>query len=98
MGRLAVLAFLVLASVAGPAVAAEAVGGTFWSGFIDGFASLIKLLVGPLFNVALVADDFGTGGYTVGYYLGVLTFAGVAGAAASSESREAGEVRLDVNS
>jgi hypothetical protein len=90
MGRLPVLAFLVLASFAGPAVAADVAGGTFGAGFIDGFSSLVKLLASPLFDVTLVPEDLGMRTYTLGYYLGVLAFTGVAGAAAAgSEGEEA---------
>jgi hypothetical protein len=99
MGRLPVLAFLVLASFAGPAVAADVAGGTFGAGFIDGFSSLIKLLASPLFDVTLVAEDFGTRWYAVGYYLGVLAFTGVAGAAAAgSEGQGAVGVQVSLGS
>ena len=87
------MAFLVLALFAGPVLAAEPGVATFWNGFIDGLVSLVKLLLSPLFDVTLVAEDFGTWGYRMGYYLGVLTFAGMAGAAASSEAAQTGEVR-----
>ena len=87
------MAFLVLALFAGPVLAAETGVATFWTGFIDGFVSLIKLLLSPFFDVTLVVEDFGGWGYRMGYYLGVLTFAGVAGAAASSEPAQTGEVR-----
>jgi hypothetical protein len=78
------LAFLLLASFAGPAMAVDTVTGTFWTGLVDGFLSLIKLLVSPLLDVSIIAEDFGTWAYRAGYYLGVLVFIGVAGAAASS--------------
>ena len=93
-------ALLLLASVSSPASAAEsavAVAG-FWSGFIDGFLSLLKLLLSPWLDVTLVADHFGAWGYAIGYYLGVVAFVGAAGAAASSENPEADEVRLEVGS
>ena len=87
------LAFLVLSLFADPVFAAGPEVATFWTGFIDGFVSLIKLLLSPLLDVTLVAEDFGAWGYRMGYYFGVLAFAGMAGAAASSEAAQAGEVR-----
>lgn len=83
------LAFVMLASFAAPAMASTAIMATFWTGLVDGFLSLLKLLVSPLFNVVLAAEDFGTWGYRVGYYIGVLMFVGVAGATASPGVREA---------
>jgi hypothetical protein len=75
-----VLAFLALALFAGPALAADPSVG-FWTGFLDGFLSLLKLLVSPLIDVTVVSKDFGPSGYAVGYYTGILSFAGAAGAA-----------------
>ena len=78
-----------LVSFAGPAQAAEpavAVAG-FWTGFIDGFLSLFKLLLSPFLQITLVGD-FETWGYTTGYYVGVLAFMGAAGATASSKASE----------
>jgi hypothetical protein len=85
-------AFLALASFAGPALAAEAAPG-FWTGFLDGFLSLLKLLASPFVDVTIVTDDFGPWAYTIGYYLGVLSFAGSAGAAASSADAIPAQVR-----
>ena len=88
------LAAIVLLLLAAPAQAVDsaiAVAG-FWAGFVDGLLSLFKLLLSPFAKVSLVGD-FGTWSYTVGYYLGVLTFVGLAGAAASSEAVEPGDAR-----
>jgi hypothetical protein len=95
--RLLVLVALLL--IAGAALAAEpAVSGAgFWRGLIDGFLSLFKLLLSPLLDLTLVADDFGNWGYTGGYYLGVLLFVGAA-AAAAADRRESPDVRLEVGS
>jgi hypothetical protein len=80
---LRILAFLALALFSAPVLAAEP-GAGFWGGFLDGFLSLLKLVVSPVMDVTIVGDDFGPWGYTLGYYIGVLAFAGAAGAAASS--------------
>ena len=77
------LLFVALALFAGPAFAAGAPPG-FWSGMLDGFLSLPKLVVSPLVEVTIVSKDFGPWPYAVGYYLGVLSFAGGAGAVAAS--------------
>lgn len=73
-----------LALVATPAFAAVDLSPGFWSGFLDGFLSLLKLIVSPLFDVTIVSEHFGPWAYSLGYYLGVLTFAGTAGALAAS--------------
>jgi hypothetical protein len=86
-------AFVALALFAGPALAADAAPG-FWMGFLDGFLSLLKLLLSPFVDVAIVTDDFGPWVYTIGYYAGVLSFAGSAGAAASSTDAMPPQVRL----
>jgi hypothetical protein len=89
---LQVAAFVALALFAGPALAADAVPG-FWTGFLDGFLSLLKLLVSPFIEVTIVAERFGPWAYAIGYYSGVLAFAGVAGLAASSTEAGPAEVR-----
>jgi hypothetical protein len=76
------LVFAALALFAGPAFAADVSPG-FWSGFLDGFLSLLKLVVSPLMDVTVVSDSFGPWAYSLGYYLGVLSFAGAAGAVAA---------------
>ena len=90
---LSVLTLLVVASGATLAFAAEPAPG-FWAGYVDGFLSLLKLVVSPVMEVTLVSEAFGQWGYSLGYYLGLLTFAGLAGALASRESgNEEEEVR-----
>ena len=89
---LQLVTLLALALFAGPAFAADVDPG-FWTGFLDGLLSLFKLLVSPLMNVTIVAEDFGTWAYAIGYYLGVLTFAAMAGAAASSADTGTEEIR-----
>ena len=82
-----------MARVNGTFAAAAAPG--FWAGYVDGFLSLLKLVVSPLMDVTLVSADLHHWAYSLGYYLGLLTFAGVAGAIASHEpAREKEEVRL----
>lgn len=90
---LQVVAFFTLAFFAGPALAADAVPG-FWTGFLDGSLSLLKLLASPFLDVRLVNDGFGPWVYAIGYYAGVLTFVSAAGLAASSAEAEPAQVRL----
>jgi hypothetical protein len=80
-----VIVALLLILLAAPALAAEPAlaGPGFWSGLVDGFLSLFKLLISPLLDVSLVADEFGTWSYSSGYYVGVLMFLGTSGAVAS---------------
>lgn len=85
--------FVALLFFTGPAFAADPAPG-FWAGYIDGFLSLLKLVVSPFLDVTLVAADLGHWEYSLGYYLGLLTFAGLAGAIASRESeKEEEEIR-----
>jgi hypothetical protein len=98
VGRIArLLVFVALILFASAALAAEpaVAGAGFWRGLIDGFLSLFKLLLSPILDLTLVADDFGNWGYTGGYYLGVLLFVGTAGAAAA-DRRESPDIRLEV--
>jgi hypothetical protein len=85
--------FAALLFFTAPAFAAEPALG-FWAGYIDGFLSLLKLVASPLMEVTLVAADLGHWEYSLGYYLGLLTFAGLAGAIASLESGNEEEIRL----
>jgi hypothetical protein len=85
-------AFLALALFAGPALAADSVPG-FWTGFLDGFLGLLKLLMSPFIEVTIVSERFGPWAYAAGYYSGVLAFAGTAGLAASSTEAGSVEVR-----
>ena len=75
--------FVAFALFAAPAFAADAPPG-FWSGFLVGFLSLLKLVVSRLIDVTIVSESFGPWAYSIGYYLGVLSFAGAAGAVAAS--------------
>ena len=77
------IVFVALALFAAPVFAADVPPG-FWSGYLDGFLSLLKLVLSPLMDVTIVSDNFGPWAYSVGYYLGVLSFAGAAGAVAAS--------------
>ncbi|NLD54356.1 MAG: hypothetical protein GX652_06810 [Burkholderiaceae bacterium] len=86
------LVFLALALFAAPAFAADAPPG-FWSGYPDGFLSLLKLVLSPVIDVTIVSEHFGPWAYSVGYYLGVLSFAGTAGAVAASSDPSA-EIQL----
>jgi hypothetical protein len=86
------LAFLALAMFASPALAADPSVG-FWTGFVDGFLSLLKLLVSPLIDVTVVSEDFGPWGYAVGYYAGILSFAAAAGAASFPTEPDRADVR-----
>lgn len=89
---LQMVAFIALALFAGPALAADALPG-FWTGFLDGFLSLLKLLASPFMDVVVVTKDFGPWDYAIGYYGGVLAFASAAGMAASSGDGGAAQVR-----
>ena len=89
---LQVVAFIALALFAGPALAADALPG-FWTGFMDGFFSLLKLLASPFIDVVIVTEDFGPWAYAIGFYAGVLAFAGAAALAASSDDGEIAELR-----
>jgi hypothetical protein len=84
------IVFVALALFAAPVLAAD-VGPGFWSGYLDGFLSLLKLVLSPLMDVTIVSENFGPWAYSIGYYLGVLSFAGAAGAVAAS-----GEPSADV--
>jgi hypothetical protein len=77
--------FAALLFFTGPAFAGASPVG-FWVGYVDGFLSLLKLVVSPFMDVTLVSAYFGRWTYSLGYYLGVLTFAGLAGAVASVDN------------
>jgi hypothetical protein len=88
------LAFLAFALFAGPALAADPSVG-FWTGFADGFLSLLKLLVSPLIDVTVVAKDMGPWNYAAGYYAGILSFAATAGASSFPAEPDRAEVRWE---
>lgn len=88
------LAFLALALFAAPALAADPSAG-FWTGFLDGFLSLLKLLVSPLIDVNVVSRDLGPWGYAVGFYAGILSFAAAAGAASFPTEPGRADVRWE---
>jgi hypothetical protein len=89
-----VIVLVALAIFPAPLLAVSISDGGFWTGFVDGFLSLFKFLLGPITNVTLTGSESGTWGYTIGYYLGVLVFLGAAGAAASSQPVDLPEVRV----
>lgn len=60
----------------------------FWGGFGDGLLGLLKLLISPLVSVSIVDPAADSWTYTLGYYLGVLTFAAAGGMAASAAPSE----------
>ena len=62
-------------------------------GTVDGLVRLVKLLLSPLLDVTLVAEAFGTWKYRMGYYSGVLTFAGHGSGGRSLRGCATGEVR-----
>lgn len=81
---LVLLAAILLAMHAAPAEAALNYGPGFWAGLWDGFLSLLKFLISPLFEVNIFdRSNAQSGSYVFGYYLGVIVFALAAGTAAS---------------
>ncbi len=60
----------------------------FWGGFADGLLGLLKLLISPVVSVSIVDPAADSWTYTLGYYLGVLTFAAAGGMAASAAPSE----------
>jgi len=76
-----VLAALFVALQAGyaEAAAAPATSG-FWAGLWDGFLSLMKLLGSLFANLTLFDREAQSLSYDLGFCLGVLSFAGLAGA------------------
>ena len=89
--RILVIFLLLLLTFAGPVAsvtsATLAPGPGFWEGLLDGFLSLLKLLASPFVNVVVVDAGDHLFSYDVGFYVGVLLFAG-AGAAAAASSPE----------
>lgn len=63
----------------------------FWSGFTDGLLSLVKFLASPLTELTIFDGDAQSNLYDVGYLLGVMTFTGAAGVAATSTEEETSE-------
>ncbi len=81
---LLLLTAFLLAMHAGTAEAALDYGPGFCAGLGDGFLSLLKLLVSPVFEVSILdRSNAQSGFYVFGYYLGVIVFALAAGTAAS---------------
>jgi hypothetical protein len=101
MAGAAVFLLLWSGAAAAAAMAAAMTGALdspgFWSGFGDGFLALLKLLVSPLYSVALVDTSADTRLYDAGYYLGVLLFAAFAGFAASPAEPEVAAVERRVD-
>jgi hypothetical protein len=85
-----ICAALVLFAYAGPAEAATGVQPGFWTGYGDGLLSLITFLLSPIADVTIFDGSALDWSYDIGYCLGVLTFAGAAGAVASSKDAEIG--------
>jgi len=70
--------FIVLHATSAVAAAPSSLG--FWAGLGDGFLSLVKLLANLIVNVQLFDREARNLSYDVGFFLGVLGFAGLAGA------------------
>jgi hypothetical protein len=83
--------FTALLFFTAPAFAAADERPGFWAGYLDGFLSVLKMIVSPFLDVAIVSAEFGPLAYTLGFYSGLLSFAGVAGAlvAAGTSSKAA---------
>ena len=86
------LAIVLLASFAAPAIAAEFAGPGFWTGFLDGTFCIFKLLLSPFVELSLVSAQLDNWSYALGYYLGVLSFAVAAGATGYSEASQQGDI------
>jgi hypothetical protein len=93
-GRILVI-FLLFLTLVDPVVSVT-LGATlvpvpgFWAGLMDGFMSLPKLLVSPFVDVVLVDPGAHPLVYDIGFYAGVLLFAGAGAAAASSTTEPNG--------
>ncbi len=59
-------------------------GPGFWTGLLHGFLSLLKLLISPFVEVTLVDSGAHLFSYDIGFFVGVLLFAGTGAAAAAS--------------
>jgi hypothetical protein len=70
------------ASVSSVAVASAAPG--FWEGLVHGLLSVPKLLASPFLEVVLVSPGRHLLSYDIGFYAGVLLFAGGGAALAAS--------------
>lgn len=88
--RILIVFLLLLVVFSGPA--ASITSGTaypselgFWEGLLHGFSSLPKLIVSPFVDVVIHAGQSSLT-YDMGYYVGVLLFAGAGQAAAASTS------------
>lgn len=82
------LCLLLVCTYAGAAQAGIGYSPGFWSGFGDGLLSLLKFLASPIADVTIFDGDAKNRFYDVGYCVGVLTFTGAAGAAATSTEVE----------
>ena len=94
--RFAVLALTLVAfaSFVGPAGAVIVVPTVgFWTGVVDGFLCLFKLLLSPFVEVTVVAAPLENWTYTLGYCIGLLSFTGMAGALGYAEGSEASDIR-----
>ena len=89
------LGLLLVCVDAGAAQAGAGYPPGFWSGFGDGLFSLLKFLASPIADVTIFDRDAQSRLYDVGYCLGVLTFTGAAGAAATSTEVEAAQSQLE---
>ena len=89
------LGLLLVCADAGAAQAGAGYPPGFWSGFGDGLFSLLKFLASPIADVTIFDRDAQSRLYDVGYCLGVLTFTGAAGAAATSTEVEAAQSQLE---
>jgi hypothetical protein len=79
-------AALLLTGTAGPSEAATGSHPGLWTGFWDGFVSLLRFLISPLLDVSVFDHNgAGSGLYVIGYFTGVLGFALAAASAASAE-------------
>ena len=87
---LALIAFGTFVGPAGAVEIAPTVG--FWTGVVDGFLCLFKLLASPFVEVTVVAAPLENWTYTAGYCIGLLSFTGMAGALGYSEASEAGDI------
>lgn len=86
--RVLIAALVVLwVSCAGAAENAPAYVG-FWSGFGDGFLSLLKFMASALLNVTIYDTHAQSWLYDAGYCTGAISFALSAGAAAFSAEPE----------
>jgi len=98
--RILVIFLLLLLTFAGPvasvtSVATLAPGPGFWEGLLHGFLSLLKLMARPFVDVAIVDAGNRLFSYDIGFYVGVLLFAGV-GAAAAASSPDTDQLETEI--